>query len=383
VGAAAIQRAIESHQPAATPPIKLITVKRPRGGVMAFIDVRGDGDARSGRENADQGIAFGVVDIDAMMENVIAERARLAGIDVYIFEPAGSPGERQVYWRSSHGHAMAAPTEAAVLAGTHLQGEVSLLDQKWAIVFTPGASLEAAAWNWHSIMPLAVGLTMTTMVVAYLLVSLRRTLQLERLTVELHGNTEKISHMARHDTLTDLPNRALFQERLDEAVARLRRGTPFSLLCLDLDRFKAVNDGLGHGTGDELLRQVSQRLRSCVRDVDTIARLGGDEFAMILSGSASAEDAERVASRMVETVGAAFEINGHCVSIGLSVGIALASVYVDDAETLLSRADRALYAAKTSGRGRFCFFDALHEAEAAGAAGSAAGHPIDERDLSR
>ena len=272
----------------------------------------------------------------------------------------------------------ARPTEVAVLAGTHRQGEVSLLDQKWAIVFTPGESLEATAWNWHSIMPLVVGMTMTTMVVVYLLVSLRRTMQLERLTVELHRNAAKISHMARHDTLTDLPNRALFQERMDDAVGRLQRGTPFSLLCLDLDHFKAVNDGLGHGAGDELLRQVSQRLQSCVRDVDTIARLGGDEFAVILSGSASAEDAERIASQMVESVGAVYELNGHCVSIGLSVGIALAPVYVNTAETLLSRADRALYAAKASGRGRFCFSDASHEAEASGAQGSAATSPIAE-----
>jgi diguanylate cyclase (GGDEF)-like protein len=336
---------------------------------MAFIDVRGDDGARPGRKNTNQGIAFGVVDIDAMMENVIAERARMAGIDVYMFDPAGSLGERQVYWRSSLGRAVAAPTEASVQVGTHRQGEVSLLDQKWTIVFTPGESLEAAAWNWHSIMPLVVGLTMTTMVVAYLLVSLRRTRQLERLTDELQRNTEKISYMARHDTLTELPNRALFQERLDDAVARLRRGTPFSLLCLDLDHFKAVNDGLGHGAGDELLRQVSQRLQSCVRDIDTIARLGGDEFAVILSDSASAEDAERIASRMVECVGAAYELNGNCVSIGLSVGIVLAPIHVNAAETLLSRADQALYAAKAAGRGRFCFSNALLDTEAASLVG--------------
>jgi diguanylate cyclase (GGDEF)-like protein len=375
---AVILRAMESRRPAATPPIKLITVKRPRGGVMAFIDVGGPGEDRSGHRNSDRGLAFGVVDIDAMMENVIADKARLAGIDVYMFDPAGSPGDRQVYWRSSQGHAVAAPTEAAVLAGTHRLGEVSLLDQKWAIVFTPGESLEAAAWNWHSIMPLVVGLTMTAMVVAYLLVSLRRTMELERLTVDLHRYTEKISHMARHDTLTDLPNRALFQERMDDALARLRRGTPFSLLCLDLDHFKAINDRLGHGAGDELLRQVSRRLRSCVRDIDTIARLGGDEFAVILSGSASAEHAECIASRMVETVGAVQELLGHRVSVGLSVGIALAPVHVEAAETLLSRADRALYAAKASGRGRFCFSDALHETKATGTAGSAATPPMAE-----
>lgn len=376
---AAIQRAIDSHRPAATPPTKLITVKRQRGGVMAFIDVRAGDGGHSDRKNTDQGIVFGVVDIDAMMKNVIAEKARLAGIDVYIFDPAGSPGERQVYWRSSKGQAVVAPTESSVLTGTHRQGEVSLFDQKWTIIFTPGESLEARAWNLHSIMPLVVGLTMTAMVVAYLLVSLRSTMRLERLTVELHRNAEKISHMARHDTLTDLPNRALFQERMDDAVARLRRGIPFSLLCLDLDHFKAVNDALGHGAGDELLQQVSRRLQSCVRDVDTIARLGGDEFAVILSGSSSAEDAERVANRMVETVGAAYKLSGRSVHIGLSVGIALAPIHVNAAETLLSRADRALYAAKASGRGRFHFADESHATEGAGPTQLAATPLIDER----
>lgn len=134
---AAVHRAVETHRPAATPPIKLLTVKRERGGVMAFIDVRANDGARSGRKNTDRGIAFGVIDIDAMMQNVIAEKARLAGIDVYIFDPAGTPGDRQVYWRSSHGDSVAAPSEAAVLAGTHRQGEVSLLDQKWSIVSCP------------------------------------------------------------------------------------------------------------------------------------------------------------------------------------------------------------------------------------------------------
>ena len=114
---------------------------------MAFIDVRADDVARSRRNCTERGIAFGVVDIDAMMQNVIAEKARLAGIDVYIFDPAGPPGDRQVYWRSSRGDAVVAPTESDVLAGTHRQGLVSLVDQKWSIVFTPGESLETAAMS--------------------------------------------------------------------------------------------------------------------------------------------------------------------------------------------------------------------------------------------
>lgn len=224
-------------------------------------------------------------------------------------------------------------------------------------------------------MPPVLGLAMTTMVVAYLVVSLRRTLQLERLTVELHNNAAKISHMARHDTLTDLPNRVLFQERMNDAVAHLRRGTPFGLLCMDLDHFKEVNDRLGHGAGDELLRQVSKRLRSCARSIDTVARLGGDEFAVILSGGASVDDACCIASRMIEAVGAVYELDGHTVSIGLSVGIALAPAHADGAEALISQADRALYAAKATGRGRFRLAEALPGTEAPGAGASSSAEP--------
>jgi GGDEF domain-containing protein len=101
----------------------------------------------------------------------------------------------------------------------------------------------------------------------------------------------RIAFMARHDVLTGLPNRAMFGERIEEAVAHLGRGSPFAVLCLDLDRFKEVNDTLGHPVGDALLRAVADRLRACVREVDTIARLGGDEFAIIISEAEQPQDA--------------------------------------------------------------------------------------------
>jgi diguanylate cyclase (GGDEF)-like protein len=372
--ATAIGHALQTRQPAATPPINLITVARPRGGVMGFIAVEGGSVASRGSVAATpaRGIVLGAVEIDVMMENVVADKARRAGIDVLLYDPAGPPGNRLIYWRPARSDDRAAPAEQAMLAGTHWQGTVSVFDQKWAIVFRPAVPLEQAAWNWHTLMPLIVGLALTGMIVAYLLNALRHTERLERLadtlrltTEDLHRNAERIAHMARHDTLTGMPNRALFAERMDEATARLRRGMPFAVLCLDLDRFKAVNDRHGHGVGDRLLAQVAGRLSACVRDVDTIARLGGDEFAVILTDKPSAGEVERIARRLIEVIGAGFMIDGHTVTVGLSVGIVIAPGDGSAAEILLARADRALYAAKAMGRGRYCFHDATADTDVA------------------
>jgi len=169
----------------------------------------------------------------------------------------------------------------------------------------------------------------------------------------------QVLHLASHDTLTGLPNRSLFMERLEGALAGLRRdaGARLALLCLDLDRFKEVNDTLGHAMGDTLLRQVSARLRAELREADTLARLGGDEFAIILPRLSSTHHAEILAQRLVQVLEEPFDLGRHQVRIGVSLGIAVAQRQ-DDAtpETLLRDGDLALYAAKREGRGTFRFF---------------------------
>ena len=167
----------------------------------------------------------------------------------------------------------------------------------------------------------------------------------------------KIAHMARHDALTDLPNRVLLRERLVEALARVERGHRLAVLCLDLDHFKNVNDTLGHPVGDELLRTIADRLRSCVRDTDTISRVGGDEFSIIQTDIADATDAERLARRITEAVSAPYDLHGHLVMAGTSIGIALAPADGTDANDLLKNADMALYRAKADGRGIYRFFE--------------------------
>jgi diguanylate cyclase (GGDEF)-like protein len=169
----------------------------------------------------------------------------------------------------------------------------------------------------------------------------------------------KIVHMARHDALTALPNRNFLLERLDQAIAQLGRdGGHCSVLFLDLDRFKAVNDTLGHAAGDMLLRTVAERLQSCVREVDTVARLGGDEFAVVQSGLDRPEDGAVLARRIVQVLGEPYDIGGHRVSISTSVGISVAPADGTLSQKLLKNADMALYKAKADGRATWRFFEA-------------------------
>jgi diguanylate cyclase (GGDEF)-like protein len=166
-----------------------------------------------------------------------------------------------------------------------------------------------------------------------------------------------LAFMARHDALTELPNRMLFQERLIEAIAVARRGTQCALLCLDLDHFKTINDTLGHPVGDSLLRAVADRLSAAVRNVDTVARLGGDEFAIIQTELSSPDHAAILANRIIMALREPFSIDGHWVVTGTSIGIAIATRDGTSSDALLMNADIALYLAKADRRGTFRFFE--------------------------
>jgi diguanylate cyclase (GGDEF)-like protein len=167
----------------------------------------------------------------------------------------------------------------------------------------------------------------------------------------------KIAYLARHDMVTNLPNRLMFREHLEHAFASLRQGQSFSVLCLDLDHFKQVNDTLGHPIGDEVLRAAATRLRTCVSDADLVARIGGDEFAVVQAGVTRPETSSQLASRIVDTINAPFDIEGKHIVIGTSIGIALAPADGRDPDQLLKNADMALYLAKTDGRGTHRFFE--------------------------
>jgi diguanylate cyclase (GGDEF)-like protein/PAS domain S-box-containing protein len=175
----------------------------------------------------------------------------------------------------------------------------------------------------------------------------------------------RLSFMAQHDGLTGLPNRNLLRQRMDEILLHARRNSDkAAVLILGLDNFKAVNDTLGHGVGDKLLRAVAKRLRSMLREEDTLARLNSDEFAVVQSGLARPEDAVLLARRLLEAIGEPFLLGGHSVVVGASIGIAMAPGDGDESEKLLKNADMALSRAKNDSRGTFSFFEAGMDARA-------------------
>lgn len=174
----------------------------------------------------------------------------------------------------------------------------------------------------------------------------------------------QISHMARHDSLTNLPNRTLFREQLEEALWRAKRNDHIAVLCLDLDHFKGINDSLGHPIGDDLLREVACRLTDCVREGDTVCRLGGDEFAIVQIGSDPQTSPTNLANRLIEVVSAPYNIQGHQITIGVSIGVAVAPNDGSDADQLLKNSDLALYRAKEDGGGIFHFFEIGMDARA-------------------
>jgi diguanylate cyclase (GGDEF)-like protein/PAS domain S-box-containing protein len=175
----------------------------------------------------------------------------------------------------------------------------------------------------------------------------------------------RLAFLAQHDGLTGLPNRNLLRQQMDEILVHTRRSSEkVAVLVLGLDNFKAVNDTLGHGIGDKLLRGVAKRLRSSLREEDTLARLNSDEFAIIQSGLMRPEDAVLLCKRLLNAIGDPYLLDGHSVVIGATIGIAMAPGDGDDSEKLLKNADMALSRAKTESRGTFSFFESGMDARA-------------------
>jgi diguanylate cyclase (GGDEF)-like protein len=176
-------------------------------------------------------------------------------------------------------------------------------------------------------------------------------------TIEDLRQVKRELELANHDPLTGLPNRVIVQDRLHLALQQMARsGGLVAVLYLDLDRFKWVNDNLGHPAGDELLKAVAERLLTCVRDVDTLARVGGDEFICVLPGLSSTRPAEEVAARFVQCLTEPFALQAGPADIGTSVGIAFAPQHAKDRAELIRLADAAMYQAKHGGRNRYVIY---------------------------
>ena len=183
--------------------------------------------------------------------------------------------------------------------------------------------------------------------------------RLAAVAIEHRLLTDQLEHQAHHDALTGLPNRLLFQDRLNQAIGQAeRKKLQVAVLYMDLDRFKSINDMLGHSSGDALLRQAASRLKSCLRKTDTLARLGGDEFTVVLNELGDPQDAMHVAAKLIEAMREPFQIDQHELFVTLSLGI---SIYPDDgleSEILMANADAAMYRAKETGRDNFQWFAA-------------------------
>ena len=180
---------------------------------------------------------------------------------------------------------------------------------------------------------------------------------------ERRRNEHRVTHLARHDVLTGLPNRFCLAENMKLALKDVSRGGSAALLFLDLDKFKVVNDTLGHAAGDALLKEVSRRLRRCVRQGDTVARLGGDEYAILLTGDCTRLEAAMVSQRILSELRLPMSADGRELRAGASIGIAMMPEDSVDADEIFRCADLAMYAVKNEGRGRFRFYDAELDAQ--------------------
>lgn len=212
----------------------------------------------------------------------------------------------------------------------------------------------------HIIAVAGSGLSLLLATLTWLLVT-GRTRAFDRaqtMTRELRESEERMRHMAQHDPLTHLPNRALFSDRLQAALARARRDSArASLMFVDLDHFKPVNDACGHAVGDHLLVAATERMRDCLRESDTLARVGGDEFVVLLPHIDSRLDAQLVAERIRAALSHPFTIEGHVLHISASIGIGIFPEQGGDDVSLMKSADDAMYRAKDLGRDRLVFAD--------------------------
>ena len=172
-----------------------------------------------------------------------------------------------------------------------------------------------------------------------------------KLMTRLKKTNEQVLHLAHHDALTGLPNRILFYDRLNQAIARARRDNELiGILYLDLDGFKLVNDKLGHNVGDALLREAAARMMGCIRDSDTVARMGGDEFTVILCNGQTPEYIDRVARKIIDAIDSPFLLDGKSCSVSVSIGVSFYPNHGETPDQLVKIADSAMYTAKQSGK---------------------------------
>ncbi|SDV48426.1 putative bifunctional diguanylate cyclase/phosphodiesterase [Chitinasiproducens palmae] len=242
---------------------------------------------------------------------------------------------------------------AAAIAGMHYTGMSAAHFRVGSVC----GAVSSVTSNWLALSIIVVTVAVLAISLVASIFDVRLETRTAALAASLAEANRELTYLALHDNLTKLPNRRLLEDRLDQAISSARRGgRRFSLMFLDLDGFKAINDAFGHHVGDMLLVGVADRLKRIVRDQDTVARLGGDEF-ILLFDITEPTDAATVAERIVVAVREAFEIANHRLRVSASVGIVVYPENGDQARTLLANADAAMYHSKALGRNCYCFFE--------------------------
>jgi diguanylate cyclase (GGDEF)-like protein len=360
---ATLERA-RDNDAVAVQPTKLLYDVNGTHGVLVSVPVYVKGTSRTtipDRRRNLAGYVVGIFDLAQLLQSIRTAAAASSDIAINVYPPdlGRSAGPQ---YRSVPDYSSAPQTPQSIDAfatGTRWSGALRIGDANWQVQAIPAAGGRLTARYDRALIVLTAGLIVTLFMVVYLVLASRNSRQIELAN-------RRVLDLAQIDTLTGLPNRAVFLDQLEAAVDARERplGDNFSVLLLDLDRFKNVNDSLGHAAGDALLREVANRLRSVLRSSDVLARLGGDEFAIIQAGcddqrTGSIDLATRICKRIAEP----FLLLGRQIEVGTSIGIAMVPEHGSDREQLLKKADLALYRSKSAGRNCFTLYDEVMSAE--------------------
>lgn len=372
----ALEISRDSGQPAATRWIRLVQETQDQFGILMIRPIyakRRLFETTEQRRSALRGYVVGVFRVGDMIEAALRP-ADPAGLDFWVYQGAAPEFPAISYFHPSRSRVGEDTTPKFTVSehhdGRHLTRVLNLPGRQWSIVYKPAPALLAAHSQHAATGVLLGGTTLTALLAFYLLSILRESERaavlnnqlkstnedLEREVSEHEEARDRINHMAFHDALTNLPNRELLHDRLEHAIElALRSEALVGVMFLDIDRFKTVNDTLGHSVGDGLLIQIAHRLKSKLREADTVARFGGDEFVVIAEGISGEKQLEAVAQSIIDCIAKPFDIDGKELYVTTSIGITIGTHTQSDVDALIAQADIAMYSAKESGRNTYRF----------------------------
>jgi diguanylate cyclase (GGDEF)-like protein len=303
------------------------------------------------------GYVFAPFRIAELIESTLGERLEKAGLDLELFDSVAIDKQTLIYDRDGRPHYL----EKRFRSMFTRQETIELGGQTWTLSLHTLPAFELAIDRTKSSLILGGGALLSLLVFGFLYSVATQHAnvhsQASKLTQDLQRSEERFRHLAYHDPLTGLPNRALLHDHGARALGRARRGNNHvAILFIDLDRFKTINDSLGHSVGDALLKEVSLRIRQTVRDFDTVARMGGDEFVVLLTDLHDPASAGSVAQHILDSLSKVTVIDGHELHVTPSIGVSLFPDDGNDFSELLKYADSAMYRAKENGRNGYQFF---------------------------